>query len=65
MRAALLQRRYRSGKVTHTMIRLAPNGNGSTLVQVQPQGAQLDRDRAREHEPLRPARVFKVRASLR
>ena len=31
--AALLQRRFRNGRVTHTMITLGANGNGRTLVQ--------------------------------
>ena len=52
--AALLQRRYRSGKVTHTMIRLGPQRQRQHARAVQPQGAQLGRDRAREHEPFRP-----------
>ncbi len=63
--AALLQRRYRSGKVTHTMIRLAPNGNGSTLVQFNRKALSSVAIVLANTSRSGLARAFKVRASLR
>ena len=65
MRAALLQRRYRSGKVTHTMIRLAPNGNGSTLVRFNRKALSSIAIVLANTNRSGAARAFKVRASLR
>ena len=42
----LLQRRYRDGQVTHTMIRLGRQRQRQHAGAVQPQGAQLGRHRA-------------------
>ncbi len=63
--AALLQRRYRSGKVTHTMIRLGANGNGRTLVQFNRRVLSSVAVVVANTNRYGAGRVFRVRASLR
>ncbi len=63
--SALLQRRYRSGRVTHTMIRLGANGNGRTLVQFDRRAVSSIAVVVANTNRYGAARVFKVRASLR
>jgi len=63
--AALLQRRFRDGHVTHTMITLNTSGNASTLVHFNRQtvsGIAVVMSNTNRYGPSRP---FKVRASLR
>ncbi len=63
--AALLQRRLRSGRVTHTMITLGANGNGRTLVQFNRNVLSSIAIVVANTNRYGAARVFKVRASLR
>jgi hypothetical protein len=63
--AALLQRRYRNGRVTHTMITLGANGNGRTLVQFNRRVLSSIAVVVSNTNRYGPARGFKVRATVR
>jgi hypothetical protein len=62
---ALLQRRYRDGRVTHRMITLGANGNRTTLVQFNRTVLRSIAIVVANTSNSGPARPFKVRASLR
>ena len=51
--AALIQRRWRDGHVTHNMLTLGTRRQPEHADPLQPQGAQLRGDRGRQHQPLR------------
>jgi hypothetical protein len=63
--AALLQRRYRDGRVTHTMIPLDTNGNGRTLVKFNRRVLSSIAVVVSNTNRYGATRVFRVRASLR
>ncbi len=63
--AALLQRRFRNGRVTHTMIKLGANGNGRTLVQFNRRVLSSIAVVVANTNRYGQARVFRVRTSLR